>query len=118
MEQAGYSTIKQNGLAGGINTIGILGTIISAQIIDRLGRRACLMGGAAALFVVQLVVSVSALDSGANQLKHLQAGAVYEGSAHHPEKAAQYAPGAVTMLFLFNLAYVNNQLAVGVYIRC
>ncbi|KGO74531.1 Major facilitator superfamily domain, general substrate transporter [Penicillium italicum] len=72
LAQAGYSDIKQNGLAGGINTIGIIGTIISAQIIDRLGRRA---------------------------------GAVYEGSLHNPEKASQYAPGAVTMLFLFNLGY-------------
>ncbi|KXG48127.1 Major facilitator superfamily domain, general substrate transporter [Penicillium griseofulvum] len=35
----------------------------------------------------------------------ITAGAVYEGSLHHPEKASQYAPGAVTMLFLFNLGY-------------
>ncbi|KAJ6160686.1 hypothetical protein N7470_004082 [Penicillium chermesinum] len=88
LKQAGYSTITQNGLAGGINTIGIIGTIISAQIVDRLGRRACLIGGAAFLFAVNLI-----------------AGAVYEGSLHHPEKAAQYAPGAILMLFLFNLGY-------------
>jgi hypothetical protein len=39
LRQAGYSTLKQNGLAGGLNTIGIVGTIISANIIDKLGRR-------------------------------------------------------------------------------
>lgn len=50
--------MKQNALAGAVNTIGILGTIISAQIIDRLGRRACLIGGAAVLFVVNLIVSL------------------------------------------------------------
>ncbi|CAL5868796.1 uncharacterized protein PFLUO_LOCUS3023 [Penicillium psychrofluorescens] len=88
LHQAGYSTIKQNGLAGGLNTIGIVGTIISAHIVDRLGRRPCLMGGAAVLFAVNLI-----------------AGAVYEGSLHNPAKAAQYAPGAVTMLFLFNIGY-------------
>ncbi|KAJ5913987.1 hypothetical protein N7504_002870 [Penicillium tannophilum] len=88
LKQAGYSDIKQDGLAGGINTIGIIGTIVSAQIIDRLGRRVCLMGGALMLFAVNLI-----------------AGAIFEGSRHHPEKATQYAPGAVTMLFLFNLAY-------------
>lgn len=56
LSQAGYSTIKQNGLAGGLNTIGIIGTIISAQIVDRLGRRTCLMGGAAGLALVNLIV--------------------------------------------------------------
>ncbi|KAF7716030.1 MFS-type Sugar/inositol transporter [Penicillium ucsense] len=88
LKQAGYSSIKQNGLAGEINTIGIIGTIISAQIVDRLGRRACLIGGAGFLFAVNLI-----------------AGSVYEESLHNPERAAQYAPGAVTMLFLFNLGY-------------
>ncbi|CAI7634012.1 hypothetical protein N7533_011599 [Penicillium manginii] len=88
LHQAGYSTIKQNGLAGGLNTVGIIGTIISAQIVDRLGRRVCLMGGSAILFAVNLI-----------------AGAVYEGSLQNPSKAAQYAPGAITMLFLFNIAY-------------
>lgn len=59
LKQAGYSSIKQNGLAGGINTIGIIGTIISAQIVDRLGRRVCLIGGAAVLFAVNLIVRPS-----------------------------------------------------------
>lgn len=58
LKQAGYSNIKQDGLAGGINTIGIIGTIIGAQIIDRLGRRACLMGGTLVLFVVNLIVCI------------------------------------------------------------
>ncbi|KAI9933685.1 hypothetical protein ASPWEDRAFT_167956 [Aspergillus wentii DTO 134E9] len=88
LSQAGYSMIKQNGLAGGLNTVGIVGTIISAQIVDRLGRRTCLMGGSAVLFGVNLI-----------------AGAVYEGSLQNPDKAAQYAPGAITMLFLFNIGY-------------
>ena len=88
LSQAGYSSIKQNGLAGGLNTIGIVGTIISAQIVDRLGRRRCLMGGAFGLFMVNLI-----------------AASVYEGSRSHPEKAASFAPAAVAMLFLFNLIY-------------
>jgi MFS family permease len=86
--QAGYSTIKQNGLAGGLNTIGIVGTIISAQIIDRYGRRKCLIWGACGLFLVNFI-----------------AASLYEGSIANPSKAAQIAPPAVTMLFLFNLIY-------------
>lgn len=35
----------------------------------------------------------------------MQAGGVYEGSLQQPEKAAQFAPAAVAMLFLFNLGY-------------
>lgn len=88
LSAAGYSTLTQNGLAGGLNTIGIIGTIISAQIVDRLGRRTCLMGGAFGLFVVNLI-----------------AASVYEASRANPAKASSYAPAAVCMLFLFNLCY-------------
>ncbi|KAK5112863.1 hypothetical protein LTR85_011090 [Meristemomyces frigidus] len=88
LKAAGYTQLTQNGLAGGINTIGIVGTINSAQIVDRLGRRKCLMGGALGLFAVNLI-----------------AGSVYEGSRAHPQNASNYAPAAVTMLFLFNLIY-------------
>ncbi|KAG7126233.1 Sugar transporter STL1 like protein [Verticillium longisporum] len=88
LSQAGYTELTQNGLAGGLNTVGIVGTIISAQIVDRLGRRTCLMGGALALSAVNLI-----------------AGALYEGSRAHPDRAAQFAPVAVAMLFLFNLSY-------------
>ncbi|EGY21476.1 sugar transporter STL1 [Verticillium dahliae VdLs.17] len=88
LSQAGYTELTQNGLAGGLNTVGIVGTIISAQIVDRLGRRTCLMGGALALSAVNLI-----------------AGALYEGSRAHPDRASQFAPVAVAMLFLFNLSY-------------
>ena len=87
LKQAGCSSIKQNGLAGGLNTIGIVGTIISAQIVDRYGRRKCLIWGACGLLVNLIAVSL------------------YEGSIAGPSKAAQIAPAAVTMLFLFNLIY-------------
>jgi hypothetical protein len=83
LRQAGYSQIKQNGLAGGLNTIGIVGTIISAQIVDRLGRRTCLIWGAFGLFLVNLI-----------------AASLYEGSIADPSKAASIAPAAVTMLFV------------------
>jgi MFS family permease len=88
LSQAGYSSLKQNGLAGGLNTIGIIGTVISAHIVDRLGRRKCLMGGAFGLFVVNLI-----------------AASLYEASLHDPSLSASIAPAAVTMLFLFNLIY-------------
>ncbi|OJD31851.1 mfs sugar transporter [Diplodia corticola] len=88
LSQAGYSTLMQSGLAGGVNTVGIAGTIISAQIVDRLGRRMCLMGGAAGLFAVNVI-----------------AGSLYEAVRWRPELATQLAPAAVTMLFLFNICY-------------
>ncbi|KAL2871229.1 putative MFS sugar transporter [Aspergillus lucknowensis] len=91
LSQAGYSDLTQNGLAGGLNTIGIVGTIISAQIVDRIGRRMCLMLGALSLFTVEVV-----------------AGSVYEASLHNPDRASQYAPAAVAMLFLFNLGYAST----------
>jgi hypothetical protein len=46
------------------------------------------MGGSFGLFLVNLI-----------------AASLYEGSIHTPSKAAQFAPAAVTMLFLFNLIY-------------
>lgn len=83
LSQAGYSSIKQNGLAGGLNTIGIVGTIISAYVVDKFGRRNCLMIGAAGLAAVNLI-----------------AASLYEGSRADPSKAASIAPAAVAMLFL------------------
>ena len=56
LSQAGYSSVKQNALAGGLNTIGTVGTIISATIVDKFGRRRSLMRGAAGLFAVNLIV--------------------------------------------------------------
>lgn len=105
LSQAGYSTLKQNGLAGGLNTIGIIGTIISAQIVDRLGRRKCLIGGAAGLFVVNLVVSQFSESATLTQLTRFQAASLYEASLQDPSLASSIAPAAVAMLFLFNLVY-------------
>jgi MFS family permease len=91
LRAAGYSTLTQNGLAGGLNTVGIIGTIISAQIVDRLGRRICLMLGAFGLFAVNLI-----------------AASLYEASRSQPQNATKFAPAAVTMLFLFNLIYAST----------
>jgi hypothetical protein len=91
LRAAGYSTLTQNGLAGGLNTIGIVGTIISAHIVDRLGRRSCLMLGSFGLFAVNLI-----------------AASLYEASRSQPQNATKFAPAAVTMLFLFNLIYAST----------
>ncbi|GAB1215897.1 hypothetical protein ATERTT37_005095 [Aspergillus terreus] len=104
LSQAGYSELTQNGLAGGLNTIGIVGTIISAQIVDQIGRRKCLMLGSVILFIVELVTSYP-LFSSDSEMYLFQAGSVYEASLHQPDKADQFAPAAVAMLFLFNLGY-------------
>lgn len=91
LRAAGYSTLTQNGLAGGLNTVGIVGTIISAQIVDRLGRRRCLMLGSFGLFAVNLI-----------------AASLYEASRSQLKNAAKFAPAAVAMLFLFNLVYAST----------
>jgi hypothetical protein len=91
LSAAGYSTLTQNGLAGGLNTVGIVGTIISAQIVDRIGRRTCLMLGSSGLFAVNLI-----------------AGSLYEAARAQPQNATKFAPAAVAMLFLFNLIYAST----------
>ncbi|RYN95345.1 hypothetical protein AA0120_g3852 [Alternaria tenuissima] len=91
LRAAGYSTLTQNGLAGGLNTVGIIGTIISANIVDRLGRRKCLMLGSFGLFAVNLI-----------------AASLYEASRSQPQNAGSFAPAAVAMLFLFNLIYAST----------
>lgn len=88
LSAAGYPSIKQNGLAGGLSTVGIIGTIISAYVVDKFGRRKCLIWGAAGLVAVNAI-----------------AGGLYEVSRRDPSKAATIAPAAVTMLFLFNIIY-------------
>lgn len=91
LSSAGYSTIKQDGLAGGLSTVGIIGTIISAYVVDKFGRRRCLMAGAFGLVCVNAI-----------------AGGLYEASRRNPDKAASIAPAAVTMLFLFNIIYAST----------
>jgi MFS family permease len=91
LSAAGYPAIKQNGLAGGLSTIGIVGTIISAYVVDRFGRRKCLMAGALGLVIVNAL-----------------AGGLYEASRRNPDKASSIAPAAITMLFLFNLIYAST----------
>ena len=88
LKAAGYRSLKQNGLAGGLNTIGIISTIISTQVVDRLGRRKCLIGGAFGLLAVNLI-----------------AASLYEASRRQPSKVSSFASAAVTMFFLFNLCY-------------
>lgn len=91
LSAAGYPAIKQNGLAGGLSTVGIVGTIISAYVVDRFGRRKCLMAGAAGLVCVNAI-----------------AGGLYEVSRQDPSKAANIAPAAILMLFLFNIIYAST----------
>ncbi|KAF7872555.1 hypothetical protein EAF04_003476 [Stromatinia cepivora] len=88
LKQAGYTSVKQNCLAGGLNTIGIIGTIVSAQIIDRFGRRKCLIWGSFGLFIVNAL-----------------AASLFEVTRHDTSEAISIAPAAVLMLFLFNLCY-------------
>ncbi|KAB8303355.1 hypothetical protein EYC80_004787 [Monilinia laxa] len=88
LRQAGYSSVKQNGLAGGLNTISIVGTIISAQIVDRFGRRKCLTWGSFGLFLVNTI-----------------AASLFEAARNDSFDVTSIAPAAVLMLFLFNLCY-------------
>ncbi|BFZ59959.1 hypothetical protein YB2330_000981 [Saitoella coloradoensis] len=85
--QAGYSTITQDGLSGGVNSIGIIGTIISAWCVDRFGRRVNLMWGAFGLACVNFI-----------------AGGLYE-AVRQGGDANRITPGAILMLFFFNLIY-------------
>lgn len=111
LRQAGYSQLTQNGLAGGLNTVGIVGTIISAQIVDKLGRRTCLMSGAAGLFAVNVIVSTQVplfSDWFSVQLISLQAASLYEVTREDQSRASTFAPAAVAMLFMFNLIYAST----------
>jgi MFS family permease len=103
--------LTQNGLAGGLNTVGIVGTIISAQIVDKLGRRTCLMSGAAGLFAVNVIVSTQVplfSDWFSVQLISLQAASLYEVTREDQSRASTFAPAAVAMLFMFNLIYAST----------
>lgn len=64
------------------------------------------MFGALSLFAVEIVVRSNFTPQTCEpRIDLYQAGSVYEASLHNPEKASNYAPAAIAMLFLFNLAY-------------
>jgi hypothetical protein len=72
-----------------------VGTIINAQIVDKLSRRICPMRGAAGPFAVNSI-----------------AASLYESTIRDPSKASSVALAAVTMLFLFSLIYASTWGAV------
>lgn len=81
----------QDGLASGINSSGIIGTLISAYIVDKFGRRRCLMAGAAVMALWNII-----------------AAGIFEAGHQQPDKLQELAKPGISMLFLFNMSYAGT----------
>lgn len=93
LAQAGFNALTVSGLSGGINSIGIIGTIISAQLVDRMGRRKNLIWGALGLALVNF---------GSSALL------VAQDRASDAGQRVALASGASVFLFAFNLIYASS----------
>lgn len=93
--QAGYGQTKASWISALNNTFGILGTFISAFLIDRYGRRKLLYVGSAGCSICMFL-----------------GGAFSKLVADHPDKASQYGAAATLFLFLFTIFFSSTWLMV------
>jgi MFS family permease len=93
--QAGYGPTKASWMSALNNTFGILGTFISAFLIDRFGRRKLLFWGSAGCSISMFL-----------------GGAFSKLVVDHPDKAEQYGAAATLFLFLFTLCFSTTWLMV------
>jgi MFS family permease len=93
--QAGYGPTKASWISALNNTFGILGTFMSAFLIDRFGRRKLLFFGSAGCSISMFL-----------------GGAFSKLVVDHPDKAEQYGAAATLFLFLFTLCFSTTWLMV------
>jgi hypothetical protein len=92
---AGYSGTESNLLSACLMIVGIIGTLIAAFTLDRVGRRRTLYWGAVCLSVILFCI-----------------GGLFRGALDHPEHARAYGSAATAFVFLYLLVFSSSWLLI------
>lgn len=92
---AGYSGTQASLLSACLMIVGIIGTLIAAFTLDRVGRRRTLYWGAAALGTILFCI-----------------GGLFRGALNHPDKAKMYGSAATAFVFLYLLVFSSSWLLI------
>lgn len=92
---AGFDDLKSNWVSALSMMMGILGTLIAAFTIDRLGRRRTIYWGSCVLSVFLFVI-----------------GGLYRGALNNPDQQSQYGTAAAAMVFMYVLIFSSSWLMI------
>lgn len=98
---AGFDDLKSNWLSALSLSVGILGTLIAAFTLDRVGRRRTLYWGSVVLSIVLFVI-----------------GGLYRGAIDHPGQKTQYATASAAFVFVYVLIFSSSWLLIPFICKC
>ncbi|KAK4687599.1 hypothetical protein P7C73_g2514, partial [Tremellales sp. Uapishka_1] len=92
---AGYGATKSSLLSACLMIVGIIGTLIAAFTLDRVGRRRTLYWGAVTLSITLFII-----------------GGLFRGALNNPDKAKAYGSAATAFVFLYLLIFSSSWLLI------
>lgn len=92
---AGFGSHESSFLSAASLTVGILGTLIAAFTLDRVGRRRTLYWGSIVLSIVLFII-----------------GGLYRGAINHPEQRQAYATASASFVFVYVLIFSSSWLLI------
>ena len=92
---AGFSGHRSSLLSACLMIVGIIGTLIAAFTLDRVGRRRTLYWGAIVLSVILFII-----------------GGLFRGALNHPDRAQAYGAAATAFVFLYLLVFSSSWLMI------
>ena len=92
---AGFSGHRSSLLSACLMVVGIIGTLIAAFTLDRVGRRRTLYWGAITLSIILFII-----------------GGLFRGALNNPDKASQYGAAATAFVFLYLLVFSSSWLMI------
>jgi MFS family permease len=92
---AGFSEVKSSWMTALCLSVGILGTLIAALTLDRVGRRRTLYWGSIVLSIVLFLI-----------------GGLFRGALAHPARQNEFAIATVAFVFIYVLVFSSSWLLI------
>ncbi|KAK3703639.1 hypothetical protein LTR37_014335 [Vermiconidia calcicola] len=92
---AGFGELKSSWMSALSLTVGILGTLIAAFTLDRIGRRRTLYWGSVALSIILFMI-----------------GGLFRGALEYPERKSEFATASAAFVFVYVLVFSSSWLLI------